>query len=141
MIVIYRTNAGYEGKIVYIDRQATVSEFSAWLAEAVEPLACLQVEEKLLDPAVVADMLVNRESYAVINGVLQNGGANVTLGYTPGDADSNLAALRSDTAVQALLTWTPTQAATWIASKTTAQVFLVIFLLLQKMIKASKLAA
>ena len=140
MIVIYRTNAGFEGKIVYIDRQGTVSEFSAWLAEAGEPLACLQIEDKLLDPTIVADMLVNRESYAVVNGALQKGGANVTLGYTPGDADSNLAALRSDTAVQALLTWTPTQAATWIASKTTAQVFLVIFLLLQKMIKSSRLA-
>jgi hypothetical protein len=139
MLIIYRTNAGFEGKIAYIDRQITMPEFNAWQALNNEALACIEVDEKLMDSAAVADIFINRDAYSVAAGVPQKKGATLDLGYKPGDADKSLADLRGDAQVQALLSWTPAQAATWIAGKTTAQIFLMIFMTLQKIIKAARL--
>ncbi len=143
MLIIYRTNAGFEGQIVTVDLTQPKAAFDAYVAQAAPPvyMAALELDEKLLPDALHVGLLVNRDAYRVVDGGLQKDGAEVTLGYTPGDADVALANLRADAIIQSLLIATPSQLSTWIAGRTTAQALLVILQVLQYILRAARLMA
>ena len=62
MIIMYRTNEGFEGNIVSLDFQTPAAAVEAWLAVGAEnggaDLACLEIDQALLTTDVLADLVL-----------------------------------------------------------------------------------
>ncbi len=134
MIIWYRTNTDFEGQLANIARQQTPAEAQAWLdAQTDDPgQAYIALDERLIDPALLADLTTTPGAYTVEAGVLHKDGDPVDLGYTS-DPAAELAALRSDPQMRTLLTMPEAQLRAWLETQTTADTFVLIRDVLAKM--------
>lgn len=127
MIIWYRTNPNFEGNLANIARQQTPAEAQAWLdAQADDPgQAYITLDERLIDPALLADLTTNPGAYTVEVGTLHKDGDPVDLGYTS-DSDAALAALRDNPQTAALLAMPEDQLRAWLGTQSTADVFVLL---------------
>lgn len=147
MIIWYRTTEGFEGNLANIARQQTPAEAQAWLDAQEDPgQAYILLDERLIDPALLADLVVNPGAYAVQAGALhknashkdglQKDGQPVDLGYTS-DPAAALSALRGNPEVVALLAMSEEQLRAWLATQSTVDVFVLIRDVLAGMARAT----
>jgi len=137
MIIWYRTTEGFEGNLASIARQQTSAEAQAWLDSQDAPgQAYIEVDERLMDPALVANLTLNSGAYTVEGGVLQHDGAPVDLGYSV-DAAAVLVAMRNDPSTAALLAMPETNLRAWLATQDTVDVFVLIRDVLAGMARAT----
>lgn len=87
MLIIYRTNPGFEGQIATLDYQTSPESFELWLngekTHGRAELAFLQLNEALMTPALLAALEADQNAYRVIGGKLAKDGVPVPLGYDP----------------------------------------------------------
>lgn len=137
MIIWYRTTEGFEGNLANIGRQQTPAEAQAWLDAQEDPgQAYIPLDERLIDPALLADLVTNPTAYTVQDGALHKDGQPVDMGYTS-DPQAALSALRGNPGIVTLLTMTDAELRTWIDARSTTDVFLMIREVLAGMARAA----
>ena len=138
MLIIYRTNAGFEGQLVSLDRAASVGAMVAYLANATPrpELAYLEIDERLLDAELLTALSVEQATFLVVDGVLTRDGVPCELGYTPGITQAATAALYADPVVNQLFNASEADLRTWLALQSTADVFVLIRDVLRQMAAA-----
>ena len=119
MLIVYRTNEGFTGHIVSLDRQQSLVEFEAWrtFTQPTPEMAAIVVDESLLRGGLLADLATSAAAYRVVDGTLTLAGEPVDLGYESSAigavermrADPNMVAL-FDMDEAALRAWMETQA-------------------------------
>ena len=126
MIVWYRTTEGFEGQLANIARQQTPAEAQAWLDSQDDPgQAYISLDERLIDPALLADLTTNPGAYSVENDALHQDGQPVDVGYTS-DPVAALTTLRDNPQTAALLTMPEAQLRAWLGTQSTADVFVLL---------------
>ena len=120
MLIIYRTNPGFEGQIQSTDRTTLPAEMDAHIAQSEKghDSAYIQVAEKMLDPAVLVGLTRNPELYRVVGGVLTRGGTPVALGYNAAVQTTALTELKSDVTIRKFFILTDAQLRTLLGTMT-----------------------
>lgn len=114
MLVVYRTNKDFEGRIAALVRQQSMAEFAAWSAANPDvALAAVEVDTDAIDPALLADLALHMGTYTVVDGKLQRDGVAAKLGYTV-DARASIGGMRDDPALKALFSMTDVQILNWV---------------------------
>lgn len=127
MIVWYRTTKGFENQLANIARQQTAAEARGWLdaQESESGLAFIELDERVMDAGLLADLIVNPAAYAVENDALHKDGQPVDIGYTS-DPQAALSALRENPETAALLVMPEAQLRAWLGTQSTVDVFVLI---------------
>jgi hypothetical protein len=99
MLIVYRINAGFEGRIITLDKATSAAEMDRWLEnEAVagrREQAYLEINEAAMDTGLLADLATEHAQYRVVDGALQTAKGAVDLGYdAEATAKSPMEALR-----------------------------------------------
>jgi len=137
MIIWYRTLTGFEGNLASIARQQTSAEAQAWLDGQDDPgQAYITLDERLIDPALLADLVVNPAAYTVQDGTLHKNGLPVDIGYTS-DPVAALINMRDNPIIVGLLTMTDAELRTWINARSTTDVFVMVRKVLASMARAT----
>jgi hypothetical protein len=76
-------------------------------------LAAIEVDADSIDPALLADLALHPEMYAVVDGKLRRNGVAAKLGYTV-DAKAALSEMRGDPTLKALFGMTDAQILNWV---------------------------
>lgn len=141
MLIVYRTNADFAGQIVTLDGTTSAGAMDAYLASATPrpELAYLEVDERLLDADLLAALSVEKGAFLVLDGVLTRGGVACELGYTPGVTQQAVAALYADSVVDMLFNASEADLRMWLATQSTADVFVMIRDVLRQMAAAAGL--
>jgi len=127
MIIWYRTNTDFEGQLANIARQQTPAEAQAWLdAQEDDPgQGFIVLDERLIDPVLLADLGANPAGYTVEADILYKDGEPVDLGYTS-DPAAALVELRGDAQARALLIMPEVDLRAWLDTQSTTDVFVMI---------------
>lgn len=141
MIVVYRTNEGFAGQIVTLDRQQSLTEFEAWRTSTTPTpeMAAIEIDEKLLRGEVLANLATNTAAYRVVDGALTLDGAPVDLGYAP-TAIGAVERMRSDPNMVALFDMDEAALRTWMATQTQADINVLVWQALRELARAAKVA-
>lgn len=142
MLVVYRTNKGFKGRIVALDRSSSTAEMERWIAESEEGrnVAYAEIDERLVSPALLADLAFRHEEYRVDPALgLTLGGQRVALGYKPEMITTARGELREDGQLRTLLSMTDAELAVWLSGRSQAQNFALAFRLLRYILRAAAL--
>lgn len=142
MLVVYRTNKGFEGQIVSIDRTSTPAAMDVWLAmdpQRSADTAYLYLDERLLRYELLSDLIASPDAYSVnpVSRQVVRGGVAVDLGYIPGVADASLVAIRSDPEVRALMEMDDAAVLTWVEGKTSNELLATLYRTLRDVLRAT----
>lgn len=120
MLIVYRTNPGFEGQIIALDKLSSPAEMDAHIAQSEKggDTAYLEVAEKMLTPALLVALARHPEEYRVVGNVLTKGGAAVTLGYNAAAQKAALAELKADVTIRKFFTLTDAQLRTLLGTMT-----------------------
>mgnify|MGYP001428683572 CR=1 FL=1 len=141
MLIVYRTNPGFEGQIVTLDRTTLAAEMDAHIAQSEKggDVAYIQVAEKMLDPAVLVGLTRNPELYRVVGGVLTKGGQPVALGYSVAKQETALSELKNDLTIRKFFTLTDAQLRTYLGTMTWQDAIVTLRSIIVKICRAAGL--
>lgn len=136
MLIVYRTNAGFEGRIASVDRATTSDAMNAFLAtEGGRDLAYIEIREDLADPALVSALDQGDPAYTVdpMTRVLLKDGTPVALGYDPEALAALVASVDGNQEILGLLAATDEQIAAYAAGKTVPELMVMLAHILRRM--------
>lgn len=141
MLIVYRTNEGFIGHIVSLNRQQSLVEFEAWRTstQPTPEMAAIVVDESLLRSELLADLATNAAAYRVIDGTLTLDDAPLDLGYEP-SATGAVERMRSDPNMVALFDMDEPALRTWMATQTQADINVLVWHALRELARAAKVA-
>ena len=141
MLIVYRTNEGFIGHIVSLNRQQSLVEFEAWRTstQPTPEMAAIVVDESLMRAELLADLVFNATAYRVVNGALTLDGAPVDLGYEP-TAIGAVERMRSDPNMVALFDMDEPALRAWMATQTQADINVLVWQALRELARAAKVA-
>lgn len=141
MLIVYRTNEGFIGHIVSLNRQQSLVEFEAWRAstQPTPEMAAIVVDESLLRGELLANLVTNAAAYRVIDGALALDGVTVDLGYEP-SAVGAIERMRSDPNMVALFDMDEPALRAWMATQTQADINVLVWQALRELARAAKVA-
>lgn len=141
MLIVYRTNEGFTGHIVSLNRQQSLVEFEAWRTstQPTPEMAAIVVDESLLRSELLADLATNAAAYRVIDGTLALDGAPVDLGYEP-SAVGAVERMRADPNMVALFDMDETALRAWMTTQTQADINVLVWSVLRELARAAKVA-
>ena len=119
MLIVYRTNPGFAGNIVNVERSGLPKEKDRFLAtKEGKDLSYIEINEKLADGEVVADLLSHNFRYTVdVNAkTLLRDGKDVDLGYDSDDAKAKIAGF-DDPVVKKFFEATEAELSAWATGK------------------------
>lgn len=141
MLIIYRTNEGFTGHIVSLDRQQSLVEFEAWrvASQPTPEMAAIAVDESLLRADLLGDLTVNVAAYRVVGGTLTLDGEPVDLGYES-SAIGAVERMRADPNMVALFDMDETALRAWMETQAQADINVLVWQALRELARAAKVA-
>lgn len=141
MLIIYRTNEGFAGQILTLDRQQTLAEFDAWRtgAQPTPEMAAIAVDDVLLRSDLLVALSASAEAYRVVDGALTMDGTPVDLGYEP-SAIGAVERMRSDPNMVALFDMDEPALRAWMATQAQADINVLVWQALRELARAAKVA-
>lgn len=141
MLIIYRTNESFVGRVISLDRQQLLVEFEAWRtsAQPTPEMAAITVDESLMRADLLADLTTNASAYLVIDGTLTLDGAPVDLGYEP-SAIGAVERMRADPNMVALFDMDEPTLRAWMENQAQADINVLVWQALRELARAAKVA-